>query len=281
MSADFCICEISACQKCRRTDGQTAFQIYVVDVVSQAKRWKKNQRERQGGLPRRQKQTRQERDVEAHQSAHRDPARRQLEQERNTAARRQVCMTDPERRREEQQRNTANRRHVRMEDPERRQEEQLRNTAARREVCLENSERRLEEQEQNTVAHRMAHTDAVTRMNEQQSDQQRRRETRADPEYKAMEQQTNNTRRQQVLEGRQASLRALNYQADNFVNIISVGLLNVECQNCGALKFCKETEGLCCSKCNVKLDAFPQLQPFLQHLYEGTDSEGKHFLSNI
>ena len=31
----------------------------------------------------------------------------------------------------------------------------------------------------------------------------------------------------------------------------------------------------------MKLDVFPQPQPFLQHLYEGTDSDSKHFLSNI
>ena len=127
----------------------------------------------------------------------------------------------------------------------------------------------------------MARRDPVTRIIEQQSDQQRRRASRTDPQYRAIEQQTNNTRRQQVREGRRASLRALNYQADNFLNTTSVGLLNVQCQKCGALKFNKETEGLCCSKGNVKLDAFPQLQPFLQHLYEGTDSEGKHFLTNI
>ena len=126
----------------------------------------------------------------------------------------------------------------------------------------------------------MAHTDPVTRMDEEHSDQQRRR---ADPEYRASEQQTNNSRCQQVREGRQASFRVLNYQADNFVDTTSVGLLNVECQNCGALKFCKETEGLLyvVQKGNVKLDAFSQLQPFLQHLYEGTDSEDKLFLSNL
>ena len=55
-------------------------------VVSQAKKQKKNQPEQQGGLPRHQKQTRRECDVEAHQSAHRDPVRQQLEQEQNTAA---------------------------------------------------------------------------------------------------------------------------------------------------------------------------------------------------
>ena len=50
-----------------------------------------------------------------------------------------------------------------------------------------------------------------------------------DQEHRAQEQQINNRRRQQVA------------QADNFT---SVGLLNVECQNCGALRFSKETEGL-------------------------------------
>ena len=50
-------------------------------------RQQKNQRERQGDLSRRHKQTRQKRDAEAHQSARRDPLRRQLEQQRNTAAR--------------------------------------------------------------------------------------------------------------------------------------------------------------------------------------------------
>ena len=164
-----------------------------------------------------------------------------------------------------------------MEDQERRRGEQERDTAARRQVRLEEPERRLEEQERNTVAHRVARTDPVTQMDEQQSDQQRRREARMDPQYRVTEQQTNNTRCQQVREGRQASFRALNYQANNFLSTTSVGLLNVECLKCGALKFSKETEGLCCSKGNVKLDAFPQLQPFLQHLYEGTDSEGKHF----
>ena len=268
-------------------------------AVSLTKRRKKNKQERQGDLPRCQEHSRRECDAEAHRSACRDPVRRQQEQERNTAARRRVRLEDPERRREEQDRDTAARRQVRMEDTERRTEEQQRDTAARRQarmedmerrteeqqrdtasrwqVRLNDPERRLEEQEQDTVAHRVARRDHVTRMDEQQSDQQRRREARADPEYRATEQQTTNTRRQQVREGRQASFRALNYQVDNFVNTTSVGVLHVKSQNCGALKFNKETDGLCCSKGNVKLDTFPQLQPFLQHLYEGTDSEGKHF----
>ena len=42
-----------------------------------------------------------------------------------------------------------------------------------------------------------------------------------------------------------------------------------------------ETESLCCSKGNVQLDAFLQPPIFLQHLYKGVDSNGKHFLANI
>ena len=34
-------------------------------------------------------------------------------------------------------------------------------------------------------------------------------------------------------------------------------------------------------ECNVQLDELPQVQPFLQHLYEGTDTNGKHFLANM
>ena len=57
--------------------------------------------------------------------------------------------------------------------------------------------------------------------------------------------------------------------------------MSLQCSNCSALKFEKETDLLCCSKGNVQLDEFPQVQTFLQHLYEGIDSNGKHFLANI
>ena len=62
---------------------------------------------------------------------------------------------------------------------------------------------------------------------------------------------------------------------------VYVGTMSLQCSNCGALKFDKETDGLCCSKGKVQLDHFPQPHPFLQHLYEGIDSNGKHFLANI
>ena len=104
---------------------------------------------------------------------------------------------------------------------------------------------------------------------------------RSDPQYRAQEQQNSNTRRQQVRDGRQASFRALNYNANDFYNTTNVGILSVECSNCGAIKFPMETESLCCLKGKVQLDAFPQPPVFLQHLYEGVDSNGKQFLTNI
>ena len=177
-------------------------------------------------------------------------------------------------------RNTEARRNARL-DPERRQEERIRDLVARRRLRQEDPERRQEEQVRNTEAHRIAREDPIRRMEERQQNTLQHREARSDPEYRAQEQQINNTRRQQVRQGRQANFRALNYHPDNFLNTTNVGLLSVECQKCGALKISKETEGLCCSKGNVKLDAFPQPQPFLQHLYEGIDNDGKHFLSNI
>ena len=104
---------------------------------------------------------------------------------------------------------------------------------------------------------------------------------RSDPHYRIQEKQINNARRQQIRNNRQASFRALNYSANSFYNTTDVGTLSVHCSNCGATKFSMETESLCCLKGSVQLDAFPQPPVFLQHLYEGKDSNGKHFLANI
>ena len=46
-------------------------------------------------------------------------------------------------------------------------------------------------------------------------------------------------------------------------------------------RFSGEAKSLCCLKGNVQLEAFPQPQSFLKHLYEGADIEGKHYLANI
>ena len=156
-----------------------------------------------------------------------------------------------------------------------------RNTAARRRVRLENTDRRTEEQVRDTAAHRVSRDNPDIRRQEQQRDLLQHRVARSDPQYRAQEQQINNARRQQVRDNRQASFRALNYNADSFYNTTDVGTLSVRCSNCGATKFPMETESLCCLKGNVQLDAFPQPPVFLQHLYEGVDSNGKHFLTNI
>ena len=127
----------------------------------------------------------------------------------------------------------------------------------------------------------MARENPVQRMEEQQRDLLQHREARSDPEYQACEQHINNMRRQQMRSSRQASFRALNYRPEHFYNTTDIGTLSLQCSNCGALKFKRETDSLCCSKGNVQLEEFPQVQPFLQHLYEGRDSDGKHFLANI
>ena len=127
----------------------------------------------------------------------------------------------------------------------------------------------------------MAREDPAQRYEEQQRDLQYHRDTRSDPESRAREQQVNNTRRQHTRSDKLLSLRALHYQPDNFYNTTDIGTLSSQCVNCGALKFEKETDSLCCSKGKVQLDEFPCPQPFLQHLYEGIDSNGKHFLANI
>ena len=129
------------------------------------------------------------------------------------------------------------------------------------------------------IAHRAARENPVLRIEEQQRDMQYHREARSDPEYREMEQQLRSTRRQYVRDSRQPTFRALQYRSENFYNTTDVGTLTKLCSF--TVKFDKETESFCCSKGNVRLDEFPQLQPFLKHLYEGIDSNGKHFLTNI
>ena len=202
-----------------------------------------------------------------------------LEQQRDTAAHRRVRL-NPGRRAEEQERNTAAHQQVRL-DPDRRAEEQERNTAAHRQIRVENTQRRQFEQERDTAAHRVSRENPDIRRQEQQRDLLQHRMARSDAQYRAQEQQISNARRQQVRDSRQPSFRALNYNAGDFYNTTNVGTLSVECSNCGAIKFPMETESLCCLKGNVQLDAFPQPPVFLQHLYQGVDSNGKHFLANI
>ena len=140
---------------------------------------------------------------------------------------------------------------------------------------------RTQPPEKNNSAIQLAREDPATRREEQQQNIAAHQESRADPRYRAQEQQANTTRRQQVRASTHPSFRGFNYQPHNFFNTTDVGALSVECTHCGALKFPEETESLCCLKGNVQLEAFPQPQSFLRHLYEGTDSAGRHFLHNI
>ena len=174
------------------------------------------------------------------------------------------------------------RKKTQRDDPVRRHQERLRDSL-RRQRHSSSSYSRNDRQERrrlcNTEERQTSRLDPERRT-EQERDTAARRLSRQDPHRRIEEQQINNAQCQ-VRGSRLASLRALNYEADNFHNTTNVGTLNVECLNCGAIKFPMETASLCCSKGNVKLDAYPQPQPFLQHLYEGTNSDGKHFLANI
>ena len=241
--------------------------------ASQAKRRKRIQRQ-----DRNKRWQAQLRDTAARREARLDPVTRNEEQLRDTAARREARL-DPVTRNEEQLRDTAARREARL-DPVTRSEEQQRDTAARSEARLD-PVTRSEEQQRDAAARRDARLEPTTRREERQHDQPQHQLARADPLYRAQEQQMENTERHQVHASTHPSFRGLNYQPHNFFSTTDVGTLSIECSHCDALKFPGETESLCCSKGNVQLEPFPQPQPFLLHLYEGTDSDGKHFLNNI
>lgn len=62
---------------------------------------------------------------------------------------------------------------------------------------------------------------------------------------------------------------------------IVIGLMNISCVHCGALKFKHEPPGLCCASGKVMLF---QLQPppeYLRNLLLGETHESKHFLANV
>ena len=215
-----------------------------------------------------------------------DPEKRREEAERQILRRQEAstgattsssarCELDSQQRRRQRD---AEAHRVARQDEERRSQERIHDAAARR---LARADPAREEQQRDTAAHRLAREDPVTRREEQQQDTASHQQARADPLYRALEQQANTARRQQVRASTHPSFRGLNYQPHNFFNTTDVGTLSVECTHCGALKFPQETESLCCLKGNVQLEAFPQPQSFLRHLYEGTNTAGKHFLASI
>ena len=109
----------------------------------------------------------------------------------------------------------------------------------------------------------MAQENPVQRMEEQQRDLLQHREARFDPEYQAQVLHINSMSRQQVHSSRQTSVMAINYQPEHFYNTTDIGTLSLQCSNYDALKFERETASLCCTKGNVQLQEFPQVQPFL------------------
>ncbi|XP_065883273.1 uncharacterized protein [Dysidea avara] len=217
-----------------------------------------------------------------------DPEKRRKEAERQILRRQEAstgattsssarCELDSQQRRRQRD---AEAHRVARQDEERRSQERIHDAAARR-LARADPATREEEQQRDTASRRLAREDPVTRREEQQQDTASHQQARADPLYRALEQQANTARRQQVRASTHPSFRGLNYQPHNFFNTTDVGTLSVECTHCGALKFPQETESLCCLKGNVQLEAFPQPQSFLRHLYEGTNTAGKHFLASI
>lgn len=69
----------------------------------------------------------------------------------------------------------------------------------------------------------------------------------------------------------------IDYSSHPFV---CIGLMDVVCEHCGALKFAGETPGLCCLNGKVKLPLLvPPPEP-LHSLLRGETPESRHFLAN-
>jgi hypothetical protein len=62
---------------------------------------------------------------------------------------------------------------------------------------------------------------------------------------------------------------------------VNIGLMNVVCRHCKALKFKSEAPGLCCASGKVKLTPLvPPPEP-LHSLVSGNGTDSKHFLTHI
>ncbi|XP_026475940.1 uncharacterized protein LOC113381189 [Ctenocephalides felis] len=69
-----------------------------------------------------------------------------------------------------------------------------------------------------------------------------------------------------------------NYSDDkNF----DIGPMPTICRYCNALKFKRETAGLCCASGKVKLDPLLAPPPPLKSLFDGSDPDSSHFLQHI
>ena len=66
-----------------------------------------------------------------------------------------------------------------------------------------------------------------------------------------------------------------------YPDVSSIGRLSERCDHCAAMKFPKETKGVCCGSGKVVTEAFPALPQFLNDLIAGDTPESRHFLDHI
>ncbi|GBP94147.1 hypothetical protein EVAR_57562_1 [Eumeta japonica] len=62
---------------------------------------------------------------------------------------------------------------------------------------------------------------------------------------------------------------------------LDIGRMTTICRYCNALKFKRETAGLCCASGKVKLDPLLTPPQPLKTLFDGTDPDSNHFLQHI
>ena len=83
-----------------------------------------------------------------------------------------------------------------------------------------------------------------------------------------------------------ASYNRLAFQYDPTANYsddknLDIGPMTTVCRYCNALKFKRETAGLCCASGKVKLDPLLTPPQPLKQLFDGTDPDSNHFLQHI
>ena len=83
-----------------------------------------------------------------------------------------------------------------------------------------------------------------------------------------------------------ASYNRLAFQSDPTANYsddanLDIGPMMTICRYCNALKFKRETAGLCCASGKVKLDPLLTPPQPLKPLFDGSDPDSSHFLQHI
>ncbi|KAL8624599.1 hypothetical protein ACOMHN_045134 [Nucella lapillus] len=79
-------------------------------------------------------------------------------------------------------------------------------------------------------------------------------------------------------------MAALNYDSTipySKLKDVNIGQMSIVCKHCGALKFKKEPQGMCCSNGKVRLPPLPDPPEPLKGLLAGTSQDSTHFLENI